>query len=204
MQQINLYTQDLKPQKVVLPLEQIVAVLVVIILMQIAYTFYYSSQVAALEAEVAPKQQRVDDLEQASATMETELKAKQRDVKLVSLNIKLNRQVGARKQLLSMLDSLAVANQYPFSSLMLGLARHRIDSLFLTQFEFANSGVTVGLKGRTMQASAVPEYLQMLREEELFLGRSFDLFELSNDESNDKLLHFTLSSSLISLGADDE
>lgn len=200
MQQVNLYTQDLRPKKIILPLAHIVAVVASILFIQIAFTLYYQSQVVAVEAKLSSTQASVDQLQQQTVEMEAKLNAMRKDQSLVALNKRLTKRLTARKQLISMLDSLSVANQLPFSNLMTGLARHQIDSLWLTQIQFADGGHKVGLKGTTLKAESVPRYLQMLRDENLFLGRTFDLFQLESDEDHEKLLHFTLSSSLMSFG----
>jgi hypothetical protein len=204
MQQINLYTQDLRPKHIILPLAHIVVVVAVVLLIQIVFTVYYQSEVAAIEARLPSKQTNVDQLQRQTVEMEVKLSTMRKDPSLLALNKKLTERLVSRKQLISMLDSLSVANQYPFSNLMVGLARHRVDALWLTQIQFANGGQKLGLKGKTLQAESVPHYVQMLRGETLFLGRAFDLFQLTSDENIEKLLHFTLSSSFMNLGDGDE
>ena len=116
------------------------------------------------------------------------LSGMQKDESLIAHNQTLNKQVAARTQLMSMLDTVVTANSYPFSNLMTGLARQRVDQLWLTRIQFANGGETVGLEGKALQADAVPHYIQMLRGEALLLGRSFDLFQLSTDEDKEEIL----------------
>lgn len=200
MQQINLYTQDLRPKHIILPLAHIVAVVAVVLFIQTLFTVYCQSEVAAVEARLPFKQTNVDRLQKQTVEMEAKLNAMRKDPSLLALNKRLTERLRARKQLTSILDTLSVANQFPFSNLMVGLARHRVDSLWLTQIQFANGGQKVGLKGKTLQAESVPHYVQMLRSETLFLGRTFDLFQLTSDEKLEKLLHFTLSSSFMNLG----
>jgi len=200
MQQINLYTQELKPKHIVLPLSQMAAGLLLLIAVLLTSLFFYRAQVVALEAQIPAKRQGVEEIQQRVSTKEGQLRGMQKDESLVTLNHKLTQQVEARKQLLARLGSVVTANRYPFSNLLVGLARQRLDQLWLTQIQFANGGETVGLQGKALQADAVPHYLQMLRAEELLLGRSFDLFQLSTDEDQDDILHFTLSSSLLSMG----
>lgn len=204
MQQINLYTQDLRPKKTVLPLSQIVAITAVLLVILVASTVYYRGQVTALEAKIVPGQQQVDQLQQQVANIEVKLQATQQDASLVEHNALLNKRVIARKQLISMLDSVVMANRYPFSNLLTGLAQHRVDRLWLTRIQFSEGGRSVGLRGKTLQAEAVPHYLQMLRGESLFLGRTFNLFQLTSDEENDAILHFTLSSTLMNMRGTNE
>ncbi|WP_250656573.1 PilN domain-containing protein [Alkalimarinus coralli] len=204
MQQINLYTHELKPTKVILPLSQMVAGLSVLLVVLVAIQLLYRAEVVDIEEQLLPKQQRLDLAQQQVSEQEAQLKGMQKDESLVTLNHKLNQQTVARKQLLTMLDSVVTANRYPFSNLLTGLARQRVDQLWLTQIQFANGGATVGLKGKALKAEAVPHYLQMLRGEALLLGRSFNLFQLSTDEEKDEILHFTLSSSLLSEGVSNE
>lgn len=199
MQQINLYTQELKPKHIVLPLSQMVAGLSLLLLVLLITLFFYRAQVVALEARIPAKQQAVEQIQQQVSIKEGQLKGMQKDESLITLNHKLSQQVEARKQLLTRLGSVVTANRYPFSNLLVGLARQRVEHLWLTQIQFANGGSTVGLQGKALQADAVPHYLQMLRGEALLLGRSFDLFQLSTDEDQDEILHFTLSSSLLSV-----
>ena len=197
MQQVNLYTQELKPQKVILPLSHMALGLSALLVLLVVVFFVFRAKVVALEARVPAKQQTIEQLQQQVSMKEGMLSGMQQDESLVSNNEALKKQVSARRQLMSMLDSVVTADGYPFSSLMTGLARQRVDHLWLTRIQFANGGATVGLQGKALQADAVPHYLQMLRGETLLLGRSFDLFQLSTDEEQDEILHFTLSSSLL-------
>ncbi|UZE95789.1 PilN domain-containing protein [Alkalimarinus alittae] len=200
MQQINLYTQELKPKQVVLPLSQMVAGLSVLLAILIIIFFFYRAELSELEAQVPAKKSSFEQLQRQVLTKEETLKGMQKDESLITLNHKLNQQVMARKELLSKLGSVVTANPYPFSDLLTGLARQRVDQLWLTRIRFDNGGRTVGLQGKTLQADAVPHYIQMLRGEPLLLGRSFDLFQLMTDDDQTKMLHFTLSSSFFSEG----
>ncbi|MFD2231980.1 hypothetical protein [Alkalimarinus sediminis] len=202
MQQINLYTQELKPEHVVLPLSQMVAGLSLLVVILLVALFIYRAQVEDIEAQLSPKQLTVEQLQQRVSTKEQQLGGMKKDESLITLNQKLAQQVEARKQLLTRLGAVVTANRYPFSNLLTGLARQRVDQLWLTNIKFANGGEMVGLQGKTLQADAVPHYLQMLRGETLLLGRSFDLFQLAKDEDQDEILHFTLSSSMLSAGGE--
>ncbi len=203
MQQINLYTQELKPKHIVLPLSQMATGLSLLIVVLLIFLFFYRAQVVALEAQVPAKQQGVEQIQQRVMTKEEQLRGMQKDESLITLNHKLSQQVEARKQLLARLGSVVTANRYPFSNLLIGLARQRVETLWLTHIQFANGGETVGLQGKAIKADAVPHYLQMLRGEALLLGRSFDLFQLTIDEDQEKILHFTLSSSLLNMGSEE-
>lgn len=200
MQQINLYTQELRPKKVVLPLSHMVAVVAGVLVLSIVVLFLYRAQVIDMESQLPAKKSSFELLQQQVALKESQLQSMQKDESLITLNHKLNQQVQARKQLLTMLGSVVRSNKYPFSDLLTGLARQRVDQLWLTRIRFANGGETVGLNGKTQLAEAVPRYLQMLRGENLLLGRSFDLFQLATDNDQDGVLHFTLSSTLLTEG----
>jgi len=145
MQQINLYTQELKPKHIVLPLSQMAAGLLLLIAVLLTSLFFYRAQVVALEAQIPAKRQGVEEIQQRVSTKEGQLRGMQKDESLVTLNHKLTQQVEARKQLLARLGSVVTANRYPFSNLLVGLARQRLDQLWLTQIQFANGGETVGL-----------------------------------------------------------
>jgi hypothetical protein len=50
------------------------------------------------------------------------------------------------------------------------------------------------IQGQTLNADLVPAYLQQLRKEDSFLGRTFTLFELEQDANKNNVLKFSLKS----------
>lgn len=194
MQQVNLYTEEFRPKKVVLPLSQMVMILVGVIVILGVVSFWLNDGLAKDEIKVADKTSRVDTMNQRLVLLEEKAKRLKRDDSLVSANKRLQLKLDARKQMIDMLDSVVVKDDDGFSSLLTSLARQKADGLWLNRIKIGASGHSMKLEGRTLNADSVPRYLQNLRNEPGFIGRSFTLFNLQIDPDNTSGLDFSLHS----------
>jgi len=194
MQQVNLYTDDFRPKKIVLPLAHIVLIPIGVIVILAALSYWLNIDLAEGEAKVANKTAQADEMKQRLVLLEEKVKRLKRDDSLVSANKRLQAKLDARQQMIEILDSVVVKDNDGFSNLLTSLARQKADGLWLKHINIGASGHSMTLEGRTLNADSVPGYLQNLRREPGFIGRSFTLFSLQHDPENSKGLDFSLRS----------
>jgi hypothetical protein len=194
MQQINLYTDDFRPKKVVLSLEQILLIAVSCIVLVIITTLFLNASLAGSEKRIQNEQVRVDKLSEQLAILEEKAKLLRQDDSLMAANQRLSAKLIARRQMIKVLDSVVVKDDEGFSNILVSLARQKTEGLWLTSVEVGASGKSMTIEGSTLNANAVPGYLQNLRKENGFIGRTFTLFNLDADPDNSKLLGFSLRS----------
>jgi len=194
MQQVNLYTDDFRPKKVVLPLAQIVLIPIGVIAILAAISYWLYMGLAEDETKVAKKMAQADKMKHRLTLLEEKAKRLKRDDSLVSANKRLQLKLDARQQMIQILDSVVVKDEGGFSNLLTSLARQKTEGLWLNHISVGASGHSMTLEGRTLNADSVPGYLQNLRSEPGFIGRSFTLFSLKLDPENSKGLDFSLHS----------
>jgi Tfp pilus assembly protein PilN len=68
----------------------------------------------------------------------------------------------------------------PYSSYFKALARQADGALWLTGFSVSADGKTLEIRGRALNASALPNYLERLRREPVFKGRTFAQLQLGS------------------------
>lgn len=91
------------------------------------------------------------------------------------LAAELERLGGIRSDLLTSLSAMKqrARAQKPFSEVFVGLARNRVDGLWLNRVGLAAGGTEMWLRGQTLEPALVPKLLQTLSGEPAFAGRTF-------------------------------
>ena len=192
MQQVNLYTEEFRPRVVVLPVVQMALFYGLLVSLLIVLSIWLKAEQSDLDARVDQTQQNLNSQRAAKSVLEGKVAMLRLDDALLRNNKRLKQQIAARKALLETLDSVAVRDTQGFSSYMIGLARQNNQQLWLTRISLAESGTSMVLEGTTVAAHQVPAYLERLKQEPVFVGRSFSAFDLLQDEDNASRVHFRL------------
>jgi Tfp pilus assembly protein PilN len=194
MQQINLYTEAFRPQKVVLSLAQILLITSCTIIVVVVATLFLNANLAKLEKRSQHEKLRIDKLSSQLVILEEKAKLLRQDDSLMAANQRLSKKLSARRQMIEMLDSVVVKDDEGFSNILLSLARQKTEGLWLTNIQLGASGKNMTIEGTTLNANAVPAYLQNLRQENGFIGRAFTLFNLDANPGKPNRLDFSLRS----------
>ena len=192
MQQVNLYTEEFRPRTIVLPVAQMALFFGLLLSLLIVLSIWLRLDQADLEAQADEAKQSLTAQRATKDLLEAKVAMLRLDEALLRQNKRLKQQIAARKALLETLDSVAVRETQGFSSYMVGLARQNNQQLWLTRINLAESGASMSLEGTTVAGHQVPAYLERLKQEPVFVGRSFTAFDLTQDEDNDSRLHFRL------------
>lgn len=191
MQQVNLYTEEFRPQKIVLPLPQMLWAVAGSVTILVFLTIWMSSSQSNKEKELHRIQGKLENIQAQVTSNEAKVAMMKQDESLVRNNLRLTRQVEGRTALLETLDSVAVRETSGFSPYLIGLARHTEKSLWLTHFRISGGGEYMRLEGLATSAQAVPAYLERLSQEPVFVGKNFSEFLL--DARNEKQTHLQFS-----------
>ncbi|WP_157496702.1 hypothetical protein [Hahella ganghwensis] len=190
MQQINLYTQEFRPRKDPLAFKNMLVVLSVIWFVGLAYSGYLiwdvlkdEQRMAGLEVDNASLQQEVDILE-------AKLEARARDVQLQSDNKILKARLRNTQHLLDIIDEGIndEEDRGVFGDILMSLARHRVEPVWLFQIEIYNFGQGIALRGVTEEPEMIPEYLKALGSDAVMTGRSFNIFQVEKPEGGPESL----------------
>lgn len=192
IQQVNLYTEELKPRRE--PVQAVTAALVIAVALGLVcvaaiYTRMNQAHLQRQLADVTAVNQGLND--QVDRMAET-IKTQQVDPQMVQDLSGVTANIERRKRLLMEVEKLVGTSQHGFSPFMTALARQAPDGLWLTGFGIDLSQDQVQISGSTRTASKVPLYLQHLGDEPAFSGRSFGHLNLQRDES-EAWLDFTVA-----------
>lgn len=87
-----------------------------------------------------------------------------------------------REEIVRLLESGAVGNSSGFSDHFRGLARQAPEGLWLTGFSAGAGGGDMEIRGSTLNAATVPDYIRRLGGEKAFQGRRFAALTMQRPE----------------------
>jgi hypothetical protein len=192
MQQVNLFQDELKIQKLkysALLLVQLSLFLLIILSVVAGINYVRVQQHQASLAE--NKQQHKSAMEELQK-IQTELSLRQKDANLAKIIIQKTDELANKQKVLNILSRDEFGNTKGFIEHVSGLARQRIDGLWLTQIRIADGGTGVTLKGTTSKPSLLPKYLQRLSSEKAFSGIEFHSLLMARQEKKTQWLNFSL------------
>ena len=97
-----------------------------------------------------------------------------------------------KAQALEALSRRELGNTVGFSPQFLGLARQRLNGLWLTRIEVSASGAHMTLGGVTLAEELIPRYLRKLGGEEVFAGTEFGHAQLQRANEGGNQIRFEL------------
>lgn len=172
-QEINLYVLRLRPVRDYLT-ANCVASMFGAVIVALGLGGYFATNAA--NRQVMESSQLQSQLTQ----VQNEVTVKSKALSEKKLSAKLESEIATAKALLenrqeamSYLNSGQLGNKEGFSGFLTALSRQTLDNLWLTGFTVSQGGTAVELRGRTLNAQRIPEYVQKLSNEPAFLGRSF-------------------------------
>lgn len=191
-QEVNLYTSDLRPRKEPLVFRQLAWSAAALVVMFAVAGLWLWHRHHALLAEQASLQVSVSALQADDDRLAKAVGAMHIDPALSRSVASLKSDIDQRLRLLSQIHRLSGAGQMGFSPYLTALARQSASDLWLREVVLNGSTGDVTLSGRTTKPEAVPDYLERLRQEAAFKGKSFAEFDMQRDDKK-PILDFVLS-----------
>ena len=188
-QQINLYNPALRRRRELLSANYL-AIALVVVLAGVVGGAVYGRQLAdraeararAVEAELQADQARLTAAAKAAADHKP-------DPVLVRDLAQAKELVLAKGEVLAILESGRIGTTEGFSDYLRGFARQSMDGLWLTGFEIGPGGLEMEIRGRMVNQSLLPRYIQRLDSEARFQGRRFAALEMRGVDDSDKDLN---------------
>jgi hypothetical protein len=179
MQQINLYQDALRPAREYLALAQLCKAAGILLLLlglinlgQEVITWRGEQQYVALDTEQVQLKKQLEQLQSEVQARAAENNAEKLKTQLAQQDTQLQN----KQQVLQMLTGRSVGNVAGFATQLSGLARQRIEGLWLTSLYIHDGGEKLNLSGSTSTADLLPKYLQRLALEPSFHGIEFKSF----------------------------
>lgn len=199
-QRIDLYRDDLRPREASPEFARNLALIGLAALGMLAWG-------TAVQWQASTSAQRLAELTAEQAALQADITAasdqlaqRQPDAALTAALVQAQFAVDGRRWLL---EQLAASGDevVPFSLLLEGLGRGRPSPLWLTRIHVGSAGAELGLGGRTVDADAVPLFLQRLGAEGGFDDREFRFFRIDRPEATGEPLRFEMATVCAALAA---
>jgi hypothetical protein len=181
-QQINLINPALIKQKDLLTSVNMSVAYGVLIALMLGFTAYTMQQVSAL---TATKQQLLVEQEKWEAELAQLTAARAPHAPnqaLVAQLALLESKQNVQTQILEIMNRGQASQEKSLAGYMRGLARQTMDGLWLTGFSIDQSNHSVTLRGRTLHADNLPDYMRQLGQDAVFSGQLFGGLQIKQPE----------------------
>lgn len=193
IQQVNLYTDELRPRREPLQAGTLLAALAVTLVVLLAIALFVRVEAADQQARLQTLNDRIQQMERRVGRLTAEIEAQQVDPDMVRAVDQVTEDIAQRQRLLGEVSRLVSTDRRGFSPFMTALARQAPEQVWLTGFIVDLTRNQVQLSGRTREGDQVPVYLEQLGQEPVFSGRRFEHLNLQRDESG-RWINFEIAS----------
>ncbi|MBV1907043.1 MAG: hypothetical protein KUG75_13290 [Pseudomonadales bacterium] len=180
-QEINLYSTDLLPPRVVFNLSDAAIVCSLFLALLVILTIWdHLDKNALLESRDELRSQ----LESISNLTE-KVRAASDIGRLPSIKHEIGTLTQERNKFIHLLSSLVnieTSSGGQFSGYMRELAESRVDGVWLTSIRLKHGGAHIALEGKMLKASLLPDFLNQLSSGTQFHGHKFEQFEIVSEE----------------------
>ncbi len=194
MQQINLYQDEFRPRREVLSARQVATGLGILLGLLVLLSAWQGWRNDRLAEEVAALRRTVETEEARVAELRRTVEARKPDPALAAEVDRLAQRVEVKRRVLTVLTGRTFGNTTGFVPQLAGLARQRIEGLWLTGLRLHAGGTRLDMEGNALRPELVPRYLQRLANEPVFAGTAFETFRLDRPEQRPEWIRFVLHS----------
>ncbi|MFT5521056.1 MAG: Tfp pilus assembly protein PilN [Enterobacterales bacterium] len=191
-QQVDFYTEEFKPKKELLTLDNMLVVWIagIVIVLALYNLEYKKTQISTknLEMSEAREQHQKNQLNSLQANFSERGDSLVLEKTFQDMKASLDQ----RNYVLSQLSQRADGMRNGIAGLMENLALITVDGLWLTNIS-VNQG-QLSVQGITNDAEKVPQLIQKLQEISSLKDKRFSRLEIKTMEDNPRLLTFTLQS----------
>jgi len=193
IQQVNLYTDELRPRKENLQAGTAVGVLILALVLVACVAGFLTYENSVMANKASRLDQQNQQLEQAVAELSTAVQARQPDAEVEEALNRVTQTLARRQRLLERVESLVLSEGRNFSPQLSALARQIPEGVWLTDVILESGQDRVTIEGRTRDGALVPLYLENLGDEAAFAGQTFGAFRLMRSEEG-RWIDFHVSS----------
>lgn len=186
-QQINLYEARLRPSRDPLTGRRLLGAFALLLALIVAVGALARAAADRAETELRSVQSELTAGQERLAVLAKALSASQVSAGLQAQIEQTKAPLAARQAAMALLDSGQLGNREGFSAILLGFSRQTSNDLWLSGFSVSLGGREIEIRGRALDAAALPAYIQRLAAEPAFKGRRFAALDMRRvDPSSDK------------------
>jgi hypothetical protein len=181
-QQINLFNPALLKQKKIFTAVPMAEALGVVLIGALALTWYANRRVAELEQIAASGKTMLAGREVRLTQAVAQFAPRQKSAALAAEVAQAKVELQALHEVASVLRGGALGNTTGYAEYFRALARQNVNGLWLTGVTIVGAGNDIGVQGRAMQPTLIPNYIARLTGERIMHGKTFASLDISRPE----------------------
>lgn len=190
-QQVNLYQPIFRQRKPMFSARALAQTAVLLLVVLSGLYAYAAWEVARLEAHVRAMESQRQSAQQRLVMLQQDLPARAPSRLLATEVQRLVDEITGSESLVTLLSG-PEGGVEGFSAHLEGLARQRVDGLWLTGIRLADAGRNVVIRGSALDAALVPLLVQRLGDELAFRGMRFAALSIDRAEDDSGRVDFVL------------
>lgn len=193
-QQINLYQSEFRIEKQPLSAATLLNIITVVsAVLVLLYGFNYWQLTQARQQLVQLQQEKTAQEARLAELIRTH-KPLVKSQRLAEDIKQYESWVSVRQQAINVLSEKRFGNTEGFAEYFTGLARQKINGLWITGLRFSEGGRQLGMQGSALEPELVPQLLQQLSAEDIFTGTRFDSLLMHRQDDKKQQVDFQLKS----------
>lgn len=172
-QQINLYEPRLRPRRLLLTGSRLAIAFGLVLALCVAVSAWARWQADQVGAESLRLQAEVKTWQEQHDALVKQLVEKRIPANVQSELDNARAMVAVRRDVIGLLDAGRLGNAEGFSSVFRGFARQSERDLWLTGFSVSQGGQEIEIRGKLLDSTKLPGYVQRLASDPAFQGRRF-------------------------------
>ena len=185
-QQINLYEARLRPRHELPVARNLGICTAALLVLMTALSLWAHFDAKRKSAVAAVSQQQLADGQEKLAELTRTMSERRVSPALAAELENAKAMLVTREEVMAVLDSGSLGNISGFSAMMAGFARLSQSDLWLTGFLVTVGGEEIEIRGRMLDPSKLPAYVQRLSSEPAFQGRRFAALEMRGIDPEDQ------------------
>ncbi|WP_301100633.1 hypothetical protein [Propionivibrio sp.] len=185
-QQINLYEARLRPRHELAVARNLGICTLLVLVLMTALAQWASFEAKQKGEASALSQQRLRDEQEKLKVLTQKVAQRRVSPALVADLDSAKAKLAVSTELIGILDSGTLGNTSGFAALMNGFARQSASDVWLTGFVVTQGGVEIEIRGRLLDPTKLPAYVQRLSSEPVFQGRRFAALEVQGVDPDEQ------------------
>jgi Tfp pilus assembly protein PilN len=186
---VNFYHPEFHPQLRLLTLPSVIISWVFVALICSFFYFYLATEQRNIKSEISKLEQDSQRQKILVKELQNAIDNQEVDPTLLTQVEKNQQIISLKKRVLNKLSSQEQLKSHSFSKLMIDLANHNQNGLWLTHINL--NGMSVVMEGAATDSSIVPKWLSSLGQTDYFRGQEFSNTRLYRD--SEQQLNFVIS-----------
>jgi hypothetical protein len=182
-QQINLFNPIFLKQKKIFTALPMAEALGAIVLGALLLTWYAGRSVDQLAQQAAAGKLLVAERERRLAEANQQFAPRQKSPTLAAEVAQADAELAALHRVQAFLQQGTLGNGAGYAEYFRALARQHVPGLWLTGVTIVGAGTEIGVQGRAMQPTLIPQYIGRLKLEPVMQGKTFASLDIARPDA---------------------